>query len=92
VSLRKVEETYKIFVDKSSLAAPIEALGKLNYYKLARPPDEAGQFMNEMSALDASGSTSGSKRGSSSFQGPSSATQSSGRLTVPVWPSAEGRR
>jgi hypothetical protein len=42
VSVRKVEETYRIFVDKSSLAALIEALGKLNYYKVARPPDEAG--------------------------------------------------
>jgi dipeptidyl-peptidase-3 len=53
VSVRKVAETYKIFVDKNNLGGLIEAVAKLlkhlNYYKAARLPDEAVQFMNEMS-------------------------------------------
>jgi dipeptidyl-peptidase-3 len=56
VSVRQVDGTYKIFVDKDNLGGLIEAVAKLlrhlNYYKSARLPDEAVQFMNALSTLD----------------------------------------
>jgi hypothetical protein len=56
VSIRQVDGTYKIFVDKDNLGGLAEAVAKLliylNFYKAARLPDEAAQFMKTMSALD----------------------------------------
>jgi dipeptidyl-peptidase-3 len=56
VSVRKVDGTYKIFVDEGNFGELVEAVAKLlrhlNYYRGARLPEEATQFMNEMSTPD----------------------------------------
>jgi dipeptidyl-peptidase-3 len=56
VSVRQVDGTYKIFVDKDNLDGLIEAVTKLlkhlNYYKAARLLDEATRFMNEIGTPD----------------------------------------